>query len=87
MRNEIALKEKSTAFKIAELLVDEDYVVMISKEEGLYVVSFEWSEGSDRNDVVFMSLDEFEEHYVKIDDLDEDNYDILPDTQGETTEG
>lgn len=78
MRNEIALKGKSTAFKIAELLVDEDYVVMISKEEDLYVVDFEWSEGSDRNDVVFMSKEEFEQHYVEIEDLNENNYDILP---------
>lgn len=78
MRNEIALKGKSTAFKIAELLVDEDYVVMISKEEDLYVVDFEWSECSDRNDVVFMSKEEFEQHYVEIEDLNENNYDILP---------
>lgn len=78
MRNEIALKEKSTAFKIAELLVDEDYVVMISKEEDLYIVDFEWSEGCDRNDVVFMSKEEFEQHYVEIENLNENNYDILP---------
>lgn len=84
MRNEIALKEKSTAFKIAELLVDEDYVVMISKEENLYVVSFEWSNGSDRNDVVFMNKEEFEERYVEIENLDENNYDIIPNAQEET---
>lgn len=84
MRNEIALKEKSTAFKIAELLVDEDYVVMISKEEDLYIVNFEWSKGSDRNDVVFMDKEEFEERYIEIENLDENNYDILPNAQEET---
>lgn len=75
--NEIAIKNKDTAIKVVSLLVDEEYVVMLSREESLYVINFEYSQNSDRNDVVFMSKDEFESKYIEIEDLSEDNYDII----------
>ena len=40
MRNEIALHDKETALKIANILVDEEYVVMISREEDLYIINY-----------------------------------------------
>ena len=77
MMNEIALGKKDVALKIIDLLVEEDYVVMLSKEENFYIVSFEYSENSDRNGVVFMSIDEFEQNYMSVENLSEENYDIL----------
>lgn len=68
MRDEIALHDKETALKIANILVDEDYVVMISREENLYIVNYLYAQYSDRNDVVFMNRDEFDTDYYKITD-------------------
>lgn len=66
MKQEIALQNKETAFKIASLLVDEEYCVMVSREENLYIINYEYSENSNRNYVVFMPRDEFEFKYYKI---------------------
>lgn len=68
MKNEIALHDKETALKIANILVDEDYVVMISKEEDLYIINYLYARYSDRNYVVFMDRDEFDTDYYKITD-------------------
>lgn len=68
MRDEIALHDKETALKIANILVDEDYVVMISREENLYIVNYLYAQYSDRNYVVFMDRDEFDTDYYKITD-------------------
>lgn len=59
---EIAFKNKQTAMDVAAALLEEDYVVMISKEERLYIVNYLWSPTSDRNDVVFVSREEFENY-------------------------
>lgn len=76
MKNEISFKDRNAAFRVADMLIDEDYVVMISKEEDLIILNYEWSEhNSDRNDVIFMPRYEFEEHYYEIvneDDNDDD---------------
>lgn len=66
MKDEIAVSNKETAFQIANLLVDEEYVVMISREESLYVVNYIYSQFSDRNDVVFVDRDSFYEKYREI---------------------
>ena len=66
MENDITISNKETAFKIANLLVDEEYVVMISREESLYVINYIYSQFSDRNDVVFVDKDSFYEKYREI---------------------
>ena len=59
---EIACKHYANALTLAELLLDEGYVVMISKEENLFIVNYIWSErDADRNDVAFVRRDELEE--------------------------
>ena len=68
MRNEIALHDKETALKIANILVDEEYVVMISREEDLYIINYLYAQYSDRNDVVFMDREEFDTDYYKMTD-------------------
>lgn len=58
---EIAVGSLLHAMDLAEILLEEDYVVMISREEDLYIVNFIWSEGgADRNDVVFKSREELD---------------------------
>lgn len=53
--------------EVARILVEEDNVVLISREENLWILNFVYSEHSDRNDVVFMSQDEFDNKYIEID--------------------
>ena len=65
-KNELAFKNHENGMKVAKMLLDEDYVVLLSYEEQLLIVNYEWSErGADRNDVIFMRRDEFEEEFFK----------------------
>lgn len=62
MKNELAFKNHNKGLEVAKALLDENYVVMLSYEEDLLVLNFEWSErGANRNDVVFMPRYKFEE--------------------------
>ena len=64
MMNEIALHSAESAFKIAEeLLSNGNYVVMISREEQLWIVNYLYSDNCNRNDVVFMDRAEYEEEW------------------------
>lgn len=65
-KNEITVSDKESAMKIANILVDEEYCVMLSKEEDLYIIDFEYSEFSDRNNVVFMNREDFEQRFKEI---------------------
>lgn len=65
-KNEIAVSDKESAMKIANILVDEEYCVMLSREEDLYIINFEYSEFSDRNNVVFMDREDFEQRFKEI---------------------
>lgn len=67
--NEIAFKNHEDALKVAEILLKEDYVVMLSYEENLIIVNYLWSHnGADRNDVVFMDKFEYGEEFEKFHD-------------------
>lgn len=57
---EIAFKNKQAALEVMSALLEENYVVMLSKEENLYIVNYIWSPLADRNDMVFMSREEYE---------------------------
>jgi len=60
--NEIAVNNLQDAQRMAELLLANNYVVMISKEENLYIVNYLWSpNNADRNDVVFQNREILEE--------------------------
>lgn len=65
-KNEIAVSDKEAAMKIANILVDEEYCVMLSREEDLYIIDFEYSEYSDRNNVIFMDRGTFEQKFKEI---------------------
>lgn len=63
----VAVHNYDDACTITKILMDNDYVVMLSSEDQLYIVSAIWSQGhADRNDVVFMDKYEFEEKYVEV---------------------
>lgn len=68
MRNEIAIHNKENAFKIAEILIEEDNCVLLSKEEDLYIVNYEYALYSNRNYVVFMDREEFDSKYYEIEE-------------------
>jgi len=66
MKNEIAFKNHSRGLGVAKALLDEGNVVMLSYEEEFLILNWEFSEhGADRNDVVFMRRDEYEEEFDK----------------------
>lgn len=71
MRDEIAVHDKEVALKIIDLLVDQDYVVMLSREENLYIINYIYSQYSDRNDVVFIDREEFDMKYYQIEGEEE----------------
>lgn len=63
----VAIHDYDQACALAKILMDNAYVVMLSVEEQLYIVSAIWSEHhSDRNDVVFMDRCTFEEKYMEV---------------------
>lgn len=62
MKYEIAVHSYEDAQALAGLLLKNDYIVMISKEENLYIVNYIWSpNNANRNDVVFMTQEDFED--------------------------
>ena len=66
-KNEIVFKNHNKGLEVAKALLDEDYVVMLSYEDQFLVLNYEWSEcGADRNNVVFMRRDEYEEELDKL---------------------
>ena len=74
-KNELGFKNEEDAMKVASILLNNFYVVMLSKEENLTIVNYEYSHLSDRNDVIFRSLEEWEwEEYNKEKEEDEDEY-------------
>jgi len=58
-KDEIVVQNFSSATRLAEELLKNGYVVMISREGNLFVVNYIWSEhGADRHDVAFNSREE-----------------------------
>lgn len=67
MKNELAFEHKEAALSVAAtMLVDAHYVVMLSREESLWIVNYLYSDLCNRNDVVFMSREDFEEKFCEI---------------------
>ena len=62
-KNEIAVKHYGDAMNLMETLLDNDYVVMISREEQLYIVNYIWGgmDQADRNNVCFQARDMVED--------------------------
>ena len=62
---ELAFKNHVVGLTVANHLIEEQYVVMLSIEEDLLILNYTYSSTANRNDVVFMDLEEFEEKYIK----------------------
>lgn len=65
MDNEISCYTFEDASELAKILMDNNYVVMLSREEDLYIVDYVWSEYSDRNDVIFENAEVHEMKQMK----------------------
>lgn len=67
MKNEIAFETAEAAFEtVRQMLTDGHYVVMLSREEQLWIVNYEYSDFCNRNDMVFMSCEDFYDKYREI---------------------
>ena len=70
-KNEIALHSFEDAVTVAKVLLDNDYVIMISREEKLYIINFDWSPNhADRNDVAFLNREELEDFIFNVESED-----------------
>lgn len=58
MKNYIVCKGLKNAECIVEHLLEEDYIVMLSKEEEFYRLEFLWAPDGDKDYVVFRTVDE-----------------------------
>lgn len=71
--NEIACHDFETATKLAELLIKENYVVMLSTEEELTIVNFLFGglNEADRNEVCFQYREEVEDFVFNVESEEE----------------
>lgn len=67
--NELAFETAEAAFETArQMLTEGHYVVMLSREEQLWILNYEYSDLNDRNDVVYMRRDEFYEKFCEMEE-------------------
>jgi len=66
MVNQIAFKDHTNALWTADMLVQENYVVMLSREGDLYILNYIYSPEADRNEVIFDSIENYEEEIENI---------------------
>ena len=59
--NEIAVDNLRDALDLATILTNQQYIVMISKEENLYIINYIYSRNCNRNNVVFQNREIVEE--------------------------
>lgn len=71
---EIALDTYEDAVATAEILLRNNYVVMLSREDAMFIVNAVFAfYGGDRNDAVFMSREYFDDTYMPIVDEEANN--------------
>lgn len=58
----ITVKSYAEAARLSKILLENQYVVMIGREEKLWTINWLYSELSDRNDVVFINREDFEDY-------------------------
>jgi hypothetical protein len=59
--NEIAVDNLRDASSLITILTSQQYVVMVSREENLYIINYIYSRNCNRNNVVFQSREIVEE--------------------------
>lgn len=70
---EIALDTYEDAVATAEILLRNNYVVMLSREEAMFIVNAVFAVYGDRSDAVFMSREYFDDTYMPLVDEEADN--------------
>jgi hypothetical protein len=64
---ELVFETPEAAFEtVRQLLTEGNYVVMLSREERFWIMNYIYSDRCDRNDVVFMSREDFDEKYCEV---------------------
>lgn len=64
---ELVLETPEAAFEtVRQLLTEGNYVVMLSREEQFWILNYIYSDRCDRNDVVFMSREDFDEKFCEV---------------------
>lgn len=64
---ELVFETPEAAFEtVRQMLTEGHYVVMLSREEQLWIVNYLYSDLCNRNDVVFMSREDFEGGYCEV---------------------
>ena len=81
-REQIVFQNHEHALQVAKILLEEDYVVMLSYEDEYLVVNYIWTEHhADRNEVVFMHHEDYEEELDELSDAIianfKEDYDII----------
>ena len=70
---EIALDTYEDAVATAEILLRNNYVVMLSREEAMFIVNAVFAVYGDRNDAVFMRREYFDDTYMPLVDEEANN--------------
>ena len=70
---EIALDTYEDPVSTAEILLRNNYVVMLSREEAMFIVNAVFAVYGDRNDAVFMSREYFDDTYMPLVDEEANN--------------
>ncbi len=65
MEKELVFHSIEAAQNVIKTLIEEGYVCMLSMEENLYIVNFIWADNANRNEVVFMEREIYEEEFTK----------------------
>ena len=64
---ELLFETPEAAFEtVRQMLTKGHYVVMLSREEKFWIVNYLYSDLCNRNDVMFISREDFEEKYVEV---------------------
>lgn len=73
---ELVFASYDDAATVAKILLENEYVVMLSREENFYVINWVWSKHSDRNDVAFMGIDVLDTRYIEVVEDEQDRADV-----------
>ena len=56
----IVVNTYEEAIQIAKILLENDYVVLLSREENFWCVNWAYSDNADRNNVILWDREEYE---------------------------
>lgn len=69
--NEIAIINWDDASKIIPALLNNDYAVMVTLEEDLFIINYEWANNTDRNYMIFRNRGDYE--YERMKEMEKEN--------------